>query len=454
MPMPTSLRVRLIVASLLWVTAGIALAGFILSAAFREHLLNQMQDALAVDLDELRRITTRAPDGHIAPARLLSDPRYDTPDSGVYWIIRSGNSTIAKSRSLGDADLPVPAESVPDGVVHYHVLAGPRDRMLVVERTVGEVGHPDALQFVVASDRRSLKRAMRQFNTTLVWSMGGFAASLIGLAVLLLLYAMRPLTQVQTAIADVRAGRAKQLDGDFPGEVRPLVEDLNGMMDAMGKTTQKARAQAGNLAHSLKTPLAVLTDEAYAVEKAGLKASAEVMFEQCRRMQRQIDYQLARSRSAALRFVPGTVASAADVVESVAKALARLYSTSPVRIERVVPTDLFIAVDRQDLNEILANVLDNALKHAHSRVLITAARRAGGAHLVDIIVEDDGPGLPPEAWNVVFDIGERWDSRAKGTGLGLPIVRDLALLYGGSAELGTSELGGLKVIIGLPAVAE
>ena len=447
--MQTSLKTRLVTASLMWIAGGVVLAGFILSAAFKEHLVRRMNAELAVDLDELRRLTTRTPDGAVVVQRALSDPRYEASGSGHYWEIVRGGRVVARSRSLGAADLAPESDVPPTGTRHGHMALGPTGRVLLVERADGE--GPERLHFLVGTDRRHLKSAMGQFNATLAWSMGGFAASMIVAAVLLLLYAMRPLTQVQTALTDVRTGRAKRLDGTFPSEVLPLVDDLNGMMDAMGQTTQKARAQAGNLAHSLKTPLAILTDEAYAVEKAGLTNSATVMFEQCLRMQRHIDYQLARTRSAALRIVPGTSARVSDVIASLASALVRLQrGGGVVAIERRVPDDLLVACDVQDLNEIVANVLDNALKHARSRVVVTASAQGGG--LAEIVIEDDGPGLPPEAWEVVFNIGERWDSRAKGTGLGLPIVRDLVQLYGGRVSLGSSPLGGLRVSISLPAM--
>lgn len=443
--MPASLKLRLIVASLLWIIFGMILAGLILSAAFREHLDRQMREELAVDLDELRRITRTSGEG-VTTTRPLSDPRYEAPDSGRYWVILRDGRVMARSSSLALGA---------DGMPSPDMLDDSRHKAMIVEKDIGGPDDRAKLHFVVGTDQRNLQRASHQFDSTLSWSMGAFAASMITLAVLLLLYAMQPLTQVQRALAAVRGGRASRLDGRFPSEVRPLVDDLNAMMEAMGKTTQKARAQAGNLAHSLKTPLAVLTDEAYAVEKAGLKGSAGVMFEQCRRMQRHIDYQLASTRAAAQRTVPGTSARAADVVRSVSTALSRLYSSGTVRIESRVPEDLAVACDAQDLNEIVANLIDNGLKHAHTLVRVSGRSHTEAApESSELVVEDDGPGLPPQAWDVVFDIGERWDSRAKGTGLGLPIVRDLVLLYGGRVELGTSELGGLRITVLLPAVAD
>lgn len=211
----------------------------------------------------------------------------------------------------------------------------------------------------------------------------------------------------------------------------------------------RARAQAGNLAHGLKTPLAILTDEAYRIEDKGLPQSSVIILDQCRRMQTQIDYQIARARAVAMHSVPGTLTSVGKAGAEVTSALSRLYQPKGIVIENDIPSTVTAACDAQDLNEMLANLVDNACKHAKGRVLLSCAEESP-QHTVRVVVEDDGPGLPPEAFEVVFNVGERWDSEAPGSGLGLSIVRDLVRLYGGDIALDTSSLGGLKVVLDLP----
>ena len=286
-----------------------------------------------------------------------------------------------------------------------------------------------------------------------MWSLGGFSLSMIAAAVLLLLYAMAPFGHLRTALANFRSGAAANLRGKFPEEVQPLVDDLNNLIAASGEQMQRARAQAGNIAHGLKTPLAILVDEAHRLEQKGDAKSASVIQEQSRRMQAQINYQIARARAAASRGKTGTASSLGDTAQAIANALDRLHIERGLRIDNEVPSDIMVACEAEDLNEMLANLVDNACKHAKGRVLLRLENEARRG-FVRVVVEDDGPGLPPEAWGVVFNIGTQWDTRPGGSGLGLPIVRDLVQLYGGEIWLDQSDLGGLKVRLDLPAFAE
>jgi signal transduction histidine kinase len=231
--------------------------------------------------------------------------------------------------------------------------------------------------------------------------------------------------------------------------VQPLIDDLNSLIAASGEQVQRARAQAGNIAHGLKTPLAILVDEAGRLKDKGDDKAADVVLDQCRRMQSQIDYQIARARAAASRGKPGTACSLTETADGVVRALGRLHVERGLTFDNRIPADVMVACETQDLNEILANLIDNACKYAKSRIALRLddAQTDG---LVRIIVEDDGPGLPPEAREVVFNIGERWDTRPGGSGLGLAIVRDLVNLCGGKIRLDQSDLGGLKVIVDLP----
>lgn len=446
-----SLRTRLIAAATVWIIAGVFVGGLLLSAIFKEHVTAQFYDELYVHLDELQRLAEIKPNGAFLQ-RNLSDPRYDVPLSGYYWEIQSGATVLARSKSLEGPVLATPEDGPADVGVHTHTVAGPTGTLLVAERAkwIDPTGNP--ISFLIGTDKRHLDSVLHAFDRTVGYSLAAFAALMIGAAALLILYAMRPLDQLRQSLGRVHSGQSPTLVGTFPTELLPLVNDLNSLLASTADLIQRARTQAGNIAHGLKTPLAILTDEAYRIQEQGLEQSSKIVFDQCRQMQTHIDYQITRARAVAMRSTPGMVASVSVVAEEVSSALVRLHQDRNVLLKNDVPAGASVACDRQDLSEILANVVDNAFKHAATRVHLSLAKPADPC-MTRITVEDDGAGLPPEAYDVVFEIGERWDSQSPGTGLGLAIVRDLCRLYGGDVELSPSSLGGLSVAITLPRVA-
>jgi signal transduction histidine kinase len=442
--MARSLKGRLIAAATLWIAIGMIAAGFVLSAVFQQHVTEQFYDELFVHLDELQRLAEFPKDGRPHLQRNLSDPRYDVASSGYYWEIQKSGHVIARSSSMTGPPLSTPSDGPKDADVHTHVLQGPTGTLLVAERAVSPTTSEPPVRFIIGTDERHLEAVLESFNSTLSASLAAFGLSLVAAATLLIVYALKPLRQLRVSLFDVRAGQAKRLTGSFPTEVVPLVDDLNALLGSTSELIQRARTQAGNMAHGLKTPLAIVTDEAYRLESEGHVQSATTLLTQFRKMQTHIDYQIARARAVAMRSSPGIVADGLKAADEVASALRRLYKDKNVSIELDVPQDLRLACDPADLNEMLANLVDNACKHAVKRVRISAEDGRG------LSVDDDGPGLPAEALEVVFNIGERWDSRAPGSGLGLAIVRELARLYGGDVILEKSVLGGLRANLRLP----
>jgi signal transduction histidine kinase len=442
----TSLKSRLITAASLWIALGIIGAGVALSAIFKHHVTEQFYDELFVHLAELQRLSEFHKDGSLHLQRPLSDPRYDVPLSGFYWEIQKGGDVLARSASLEGPPLRMPRDTPKDVGVHTHMIEGPTGPLIVAEKAVWTNPSAAPDRFIIGTDQRHLDAVVSSFNTTLVISLAAFGVSLVAAATLLILYALKPLRQLRMALLNVRSGNAKQVSGQFPAEVVPLVDDLNTLLTSTADLIQRARTQAGNMAHGLKTPLAIITDEAYRLKDQGRDQASSTILRECRKMQSHIDYQITRARAVAMRSTPGIVAGARKAALEVASALGRLYTRSNIKIEVDVPEAPILACDPADLNEMLANLVDNACKHAKSTVRIVWVDGAAPALKID----DDGPGLPPEARDVVFNIGERWDSRAAGSGLGLGIVRDLARLYGGDVRLGESSLGGLRVDLVLP----
>ena len=254
--------------------------------------------------------------------------------------------------------------------------------------------------------------------------------------------AVAPLRRLRASLSAVREGRSQRIEGDHPSEVKPLVDELNGLLEDRERAVARALTTAGDLAHGLKTPLAVLAQEAELVDAAGHHDLATTLRQLVERMQRQVDYHLARARStASSRAAPGLRCSLLPSVEGLVRTMHRLHAGRELAIDTEVSPTHEVRGRREDLDEMLGNLLDNACKWARSRVAISSA--VEDARLV-IAVDDDGPGLDPSMCAQVLQRGARADQQVRGSGLGLAIVRELAELYGGSVALETSPFGGTR----------
>jgi signal transduction histidine kinase len=261
---------------------------------------------------------------------------------------------------------------------------------------------------------------------------------------------LSPFRLMRDRLAAVREGRTTRLEGHYPSEVEPLVADLNLLLDERERRVARAVARAGDLAHGLKTPLAVLTQDIDRARAAGQTELAAALGVQVEKMRRQIDSHLARSRAAASGTTFGARATVGDGVRGLVRTMTRLYADRHLAIDAAVSDALVVRVPTEDLEEMLGNLLDNACKWASRRVSVSAEPTSGG---VAIIVDDDGPGLPPELRQRVLQRGVRADEAAPGSGLGLAIVGDLAEDYGGSVALDRSPHGGLRARLTLPAAS-
>ncbi len=259
---------------------------------------------------------------------------------------------------------------------------------------------------------------------------------------------LAPILGLRERLARVRDGAASRIDGSFPPEVEPLVDDLNALLAHREAAVARAVAKAGDLAHGLKTPLALLAQDAARAEAAGDPELAAAIRQQVDRMRRQIDYHLAHARAAASGAAPGATCAIEPAARALARTLERLYAARPIIIDIAARADDVFRGQREDLDEMLGNLLDNACKWARSRARVSSSR--AGATIV-IVVDDDGPGLEPSMCGAVLQRGVRADEHAPGSGLGLAIVRDFAELYGGSIALDRSPLGGLRATLTLPA---
>jgi signal transduction histidine kinase len=255
------------------------------------------------------------------------------------------------------------------------------------------------------------------------------------------------IAQLRTRLGDVHEGRDVRVEGRYVPEVQPLVDDLNALLDHREQAVGRAMAKAGDLAHGLKTPLAVLARDAERAEAAGQTELAAAILQQVERMRRQVDYHLAHARAAASGATPGARCSIAESAEALARTLLRLHADRSLFIDVRVSASHTARVQREDLEEMLGNLLDNACKWTRTRVVVSSAETERD---VAITVDDDGAGLAAEMREQVIGRGVRADEQGSGSGLGLAIVRDLAALYRGSISLHDSPLGGLRATLTLP----
>jgi signal transduction histidine kinase len=307
-------------------------------------------------------------------------------------------------------------------------------------------GAPGGFVYTIAGPVIDIRDDVREFGAKLALTLAVLALGLIGAVALQVYYGLRPLQRLRQALAAVRAGSTLRLPASFPGEVQPLVHELNALLDHNAALLERARTQTGNLAHALKNPLTVIRSEAAVIAEP----PGPVLREQADLMRRQIEWHLARARAAGAHGVLGARAGVADVARDLQFSLERLYRERALEIELRDLDGLVFQGDAQDLEEMLGNLLDNACKWGRSRVRVSGS--SDGGHL-RLAVEDDGPGIAPADREEVLLRGRRLDEATVGTGLGLAIVRDLAELYHGSLELTRSGLGGLRATLDLPAAA-
>lgn len=447
-----SLRLRLLAGMLAWVMLSVAVAGWGIQKLFRQHILAQLQSELTIHLDQLTAALQVDADGRVSLSPLPSDPRFGHPFSGLYWQVfvpaQDGNaSQMLRSRSLWDAYLPEEPSGLEPGQDLRVTATGPRDAHLRVRvREVEPAEGPfDHMVLSVAADQALWAEPISRFDRMLGLALGVLVLGMLMAAWVQVSYGLRPLGRLRRRLADVREGRADRIDGSFPTEVRPLVEDFNQVLQRNAQGLDRARQQAGNLAHALKTPLSVMANAAASADPALPRLVAE----QVDTARRQVDYHLARARAAAAVRVTGLRSPILPLLQGLVRVMQRVHAERDLRYELDdVDATLAFRGESQDFQEMLGNVLDNAGKWANHRVRVSARRQDGE---LEIRVEDDGPGLSPERSEAVFERGKRADERTPGSGLGLGIVRDLADLYGGWAQIRTGELGGACVVITLPA---
>lgn len=457
-----SLRFRLLAATLVALAFALVLAGLMLGGLFRDHVMRQFSQSLTVQLDQVTaRLEFDAAGQPQIDPQTLSDPRWSRPYSGLYWQIDGAGPArqrgVLRSRSLWDVALSVPNDVLAHGAVHVHEESGPAGaRLLLVERTITRDGAAATpWRLIVAADLSESAAAVTRFNGVLAASLATLFVLLCAAALAQVAIGLAPLRALQRTLVGVHAGVSPRLIGRFPSEVQPLVDDFNAVLDRNAEVVERARTQAGNLAHAIKTPLAAMSQAAAVAlrkpEASGAELAALVE-EQVGVARRHVDWNLARARAAAAQGVPGARVPLQPVVSGLLRVLERVHAERGVTLQCLpMAPELAFAGEVQDLQEMLGNLLDNACKWARHevRVSVTTSGLASGSRL-RIVIDDDGPGIEADRRESVMARGARLDESVPGSGLGLAIVSELASLYGGSMRLQSAPTGGLRVELELP----
>jgi signal transduction histidine kinase len=431
---------------------GLFVGGAVLSNAFRLAAQNGFDAALQADMDGLIAAAEPDPGGGVMLADRFLNHNFDRVYSGLYYQIRSGKSGGQISRSLFDKEInPVnePASSASKGALTWGRAEGPENQKLrVLSRRVDLT--PDTRSdadytFLVGGDMSAVDRQTREFNTTLFWSFLLLGLGLIAAILLQVKVGLAPLRKVSRSLAKIRDGEARRLEGNFPTEIAPLAGELNSLIQHGEEVVGRARTHVSNLAHFLKTPLSVLAAEA----DAQPGPLADMVKRQVFSMRRQVDHYLSRARAAGSLDVLGNRTQVSAVMDDLSRVIARIHAARGIVIDAECSDDIYFRGERQDLEEMLGNLIDNGCKWAKGRVRVRCEKAAGRLVLT---VEDDGPGLSAHQRAQVGGRGERLDESVPGSGLGLAIVRDISKLYGGFFALDQSSLGGVLARLELPAI--
>lgn len=448
-----SLVGRLVLLAAGWSLAVLIVTGLSLTAFFQQAALSRFDLGLTDLIDGLNAGVS-VEDGEVrAPA--LTDTRALRVYSGRYWKIAEPgpNHTvrlIVQSRSMFDQDLKIPPDVVAriaatPAVQVFYEVEGPLDKPLrATAMQVQLTGREAPVILMAAEDRSPVDREARRFAALTAGALVIMGVGILAAVFIQVRVGLQPLFRLRGEVADVRKGKVERIVGDYPSELEPLATELNALVAHNQDVVERQRTHVGNLAHALKTPISVMLTEAN--QQPG--QLAEVVSRQAEAMRSHVEHHLRRARAAARSQSHGERSLVEPVIDELAVTLERIFQDKGVEIDWRCPDDLCFRGERQDLQEMAGNIMENAGKWSKGRVRAVAA--AVSPERLVITVEDDGPGLPADRRDEVLKRGARLDESAPGSGLGLAIVDELARAYGGSLVLGDSAMGGLKVELALP----
>jgi len=455
-----SLSLRLILSSALVSIVLLASAALLLAGLFQAALERNFDARLRAVLDGLlANVEVGADGGPIMPGQ-LADTRFTLPLSGWYWQVEPppgkglpdlASESLLEQRLKLDTTLYASCEA--DGTISFYLNDANGVRLRAIEQAFKLPGSEDTFSFLVAGNFDELKQEIGAFRNTLFAILGALGLGLLAAVFFQVKFGLQPLRKMQGGLTAIREGNAERLEGEFPSEIQPVADELNLLIQSNSEIIERARTQVGNLAHALKTPLSVLTNEAGSRKSplaAKVKGQVEVMRD-------QVSLYLDRARRAARAKGLGAVTPVKPVLEGLARTLQRIYRDKEIDIAINCEPGLKFRGEKQDFEEMAGNLCDNACIWAKARVKVSAGHldktsRDGRSWLV-LCIDDDGPGVPAEKRKEVLKRGRRLDESKPGSGLGLSIVRETAAMYNGGLTLDDAPLGGFRIQLKLPAAS-
>lgn len=437
-----ALSTRLILGAAVWLVLILALGGGVLTWVFRDTVENEFSRRLDAMLNGMIASMAATPDGQVTLSHPLGDPRFERVYSGWYWQITEPSGALLRSRSLWDSTL---RSTGSDTKLHLSRTEGPNgEPLLVAERDITFPDVDGLVHVMVAGDLREVSDSVHRFNLLLIAGLGILGVGLVLAIMIQVRFGLRPLRSLAADLDGVRRGTHPRLAEQYPREIAPLATAMNGVLDKDAQLIERARRHVGNLAHGLKTPLAVIS-----AEMEG-EPDRSVLRNQVLTMRRLIDHHLGRASAVAGAGERiGGSTQVADTAREIAGVLRKVFAERNLTIDIEIDKTVTFPGHREDLEEILGNLMENACKWASSRVLVSAEQTA--EHTI-FTVEDDGPGMSAEQAAEASRRGKRFDEFAPGWGLGLSIVADLVEVSGGTLTFVQSSLGGLAARVEFPGI--
>jgi signal transduction histidine kinase len=431
-------------------------AGLLLSTLYRSSVERSFDRRLNVYLKTIVADVAVSSSNTLAEPSPLGEPLFDQALSGWYWQIArigGGPPETKSSRSVPEAGLSGltdPAEAENHGGFNEGYLNGPEGQRLRVVQRIVDLGEDGRYLVAVAGDSYEIDDDSDDFNDALIVTLSGLGVAFLLMVWFQVRFGLRPLSRISSALAAIRSGRAEKLEGDFPREIAPLSKEVNALLESNREIVDRARMHVGNLAHALKTPLSVLLNETSGRDDP----LAGKVREQVLVMRDQVQRHLERARLAARVATIGTISEVTPVITGLARTMPKIHRERPLSIETRIIDEVKFNGERQDFEEMVGNLVDNACKWANSRVELEVfakpADRVGDRAFFHVVIDDDGPGLAPELQKQIPERGRKLDESKPGSGLGLSIVMELAALYGGKLSLTTAPIGGLRAELVLP----
>ncbi len=430
-----SIRNRLLSAAAIWLMAIILTAGYLVPSFIKNYLIEQEKTQLYIYLDQITALVDIDSHGRVYLDGRLSNPRFNSPYSGLYWSLKLNNQHL-RSRSLWDTTISGNTE---DG------YQGPNKQSLIVVKRkflLPDSDYPVELSVAVNQDR--LLKTLQQLTRGLWLILTIMAIGILALTTLQVSWSLWPLRKLRRNLKLVREGKSTELTGLYPVEIQPVIDDLNALLFHYQELLLRARNHSGNLSHALKTPIAILNNEVALLDES-TQAKLVPALEQ---LQQHIDYHLGRARMAGAVNILAAKTAVSNRVDAISLAMDKVYADRDIILVNELESDVMVAVESSDLDEMIGNLIENSYKWANSLIRVYLECKKHGQ--ITLVIEDDGIGIAEEKCKQVLKRGVRLDESTPGTGLGLNIVNELAHSYRGDLILSRSQRGGLKASLILP----